>query len=122
MISAYKEMYAKLPTQFQLEAYEESCLGNYVCDTLEDLKNLPDNCVMGSTARVISPLTIYRKNFFHQQGFDSRFKIVIQTTSARDFDRQQQIDIVDAGKLNILARSVYVGGISVMASIRPNST
>ena len=29
MISAYKEMYAKLPTQFQLEAYEESCLGNY---------------------------------------------------------------------------------------------
>ena len=29
MISAYKEMYAKLPTQFQLESYEESCLGDY---------------------------------------------------------------------------------------------
>lgn len=38
MISAYKELYAKLPTQFQLESYEESCLGDYVCDTQEDLK------------------------------------------------------------------------------------
>lgn len=75
MISAYKEMYAKLPTQFQLESYEESCLGDYVCDTLEDLKNLPDNCVMGSTARVISPLTIYRKN--------SAGKWILQRTANR---------------------------------------
>ena len=75
MISAYKEMYAKLPTQFQLESYEESCLGDYVCDTLEDLKNLPDNCVMGSTARVISPLTIYRKN--------SEGKWILQRTANR---------------------------------------
>ena len=50
MISAYKELYAKLPTQFQLESYEESCLGDYVCDTQEDLKNLPNNCTMGSLA------------------------------------------------------------------------
>ena len=68
MISAYKEMYAKLPTQFQLESYEESCLGDYV-------KNLPDNCVMGSTARVISPLTIYRKN--------SEGKWILQRTANR---------------------------------------
>mgnify|MGYP001068121654 CR=1 FL=1 len=58
MISAYKELYAKLPTQFQLESYEES----YVCDTQEDLKNLPNNCTMGSTARVISPLAVYKRN------------------------------------------------------------
>ncbi len=62
MISAYKELYAKLPTQFQLESYEESCLGDYVCDTQEDLKNLPNNCTMGSTARVISPLAVYKRN------------------------------------------------------------
>lgn len=79
MISAYKEMYAKLPTQFQLESYEESCLGDYVCDTLEDLKNLPDNCVMGSTARVISPLTIYRKN--------SEGKWILQRTANRGVKR-----------------------------------
>ena len=62
MISAYKELYAKLPTQFQLESYEESCLGDYVCDTQEDLKNLTNNCTMGSTARVISPLAVYKRN------------------------------------------------------------
>ena len=68
MISAYKELYAKLPTQFQLESYEESCLGDYVCDTQEDLKNLPNNCTMGSTARVISPLAVYKRELYGKMG------------------------------------------------------
>ena len=43
MIDAYKEMYGKLPMQFQLESYEESKLGDYICDTVDDLKDLPED-------------------------------------------------------------------------------
>ena len=46
MIDAYKEMYGKLPMQFQLESYEESKLGDYICDTVDDLKYLPEDCEM----------------------------------------------------------------------------
>ena len=62
MIDAYKEMYGKLPMQFQLESFEESKMGYYICDTVDDLKNLPEDCEMGSIARVIAPPAIYRKN------------------------------------------------------------
>ena len=30
MIDAYKEMYGKLPMQFQLESFEESKMGDYI--------------------------------------------------------------------------------------------
>ena len=56
MIDAYKEMYGKLPMQFQLESYEESKLGDYICDTVDDLKDLPEDCEMGSIARIITRL------------------------------------------------------------------
>ena len=62
MIDAYKEMYDKLPMQFQLESHEESKLGDYICDTADDLKNLPADCEMGSVARIIDPPAIYRKS------------------------------------------------------------
>ena len=55
MIDAYKEMYGKLPMQFQLESFEESKLGDYICDTVDDLKDLPEDCEMGSIARIIAP-------------------------------------------------------------------
>lgn len=55
-------MYGKLPMQFQLESYEESKLGDYICDTVDDLKDLPEDCEMGSIARIITPPAIYRKN------------------------------------------------------------
>ena len=61
MIDAYKEMYGKLPMQFQLESYEESKLGDYICDTVDDLKDLPEDCEMGSIARIITPPAIYRR-------------------------------------------------------------
>ena len=47
MIDAYKEMYGKLPMQFQLESYEESKLGDYICDTVDDLKDLPEDVWLG---------------------------------------------------------------------------
>ena len=50
MIDAYKEMYGKLPMQFQLESYEESKLGDYICDTVDDLKDLPEDCEMGTVS------------------------------------------------------------------------
>lgn len=62
MIDAYKGMFGKLPMQFQLESFEESKLGDYICDTVDDLKNLPEDCEMGSIARIIAPPAIYRKN------------------------------------------------------------
>ena len=62
MIDAYKEMYGKLPMQFQLESFEESKIGDYICDTVVYMKNLRDDCEMGSIARVIAPPAIYRKN------------------------------------------------------------
>ena len=62
MIDTYKKMRSKLPMQFQLEAYEESKVDEYICDTIEDLTDLPSDCEMGSVARIIHPPAIYRKN------------------------------------------------------------
>lgn len=62
MIDAYEEMYGKLPLQFQLESFEKSYFGDFICETKEDLINLPSDCEMGSVARVISPPSVYRKN------------------------------------------------------------
>ncbi len=62
MIDTYKKMRSKLPMQFQLEAYEESKVDDYICDTNEDLTALPSDCEMGSVARIIHPPAIYRKN------------------------------------------------------------
>ena len=62
MISSYQEMRDKLPMQFKLESYETGYFGDYVCDTFADLETLPKSCAMGSYARVITPLSIYRKN------------------------------------------------------------
>ena len=62
MIDTYKKMRSKLPMQFQLEAYEESKVDDYICDTFEDLTDLPSDCEMGSVARIIHPPAIYRKN------------------------------------------------------------
>ena len=62
MIDAYKEMYDRLPLQFQLESFDESYFGDFICDTKDDLESLPSDCEMGSIARVIAPPSIYRKN------------------------------------------------------------
>ena len=53
MIDAYKEMYGKLPMQFQLESFEESKMGDYICDTVDDLKNLPEDCEMGASPELL---------------------------------------------------------------------
>ena len=62
MIDAYKEMYGKLPMQFQLESFEESKLGDYICDTVDDLKDLPEDCELGRLARLLAPPALYRKD------------------------------------------------------------
>ena len=62
MISSYQEMRNKLPMQFKLESYTTEYWGDYICDTLSDLALLPKECAMGSYARVLNPLSIYRKD------------------------------------------------------------
>lgn len=37
-------------------------INDYICDTPEDLPNLPEQCAMGSTVFVISTATKYMKN------------------------------------------------------------
>ena len=37
-------------------------VNEYVCDTLEELENLPKNCAMGSTCIVISTSELYMMN------------------------------------------------------------
>lgn len=90
MIDAYKEMYGKLPMQFQLESYEESKLGDYICDTVDDLKDLPEDCEMGSIARIITPPAIYRKNSagkwilqFSSKGYPNGLRSSERNTSQR---------------------------------------
>lgn len=62
MIVSYQEMRDKLPMEFKLEIYTDMFFGDYICDTLDDIADLPKNCAMGSCARVINPLSIYCKN------------------------------------------------------------
>lgn len=61
MIDVYTEMVSELPQQFQLERYKDSYIGDFVCDTVDGLDSLPEDCEMGSIARVIEPPSIYRK-------------------------------------------------------------
>ncbi len=61
MIEAYNDMVGKLPLQFQLEAFNETYFGDYLCDTINDLADLPSDCETGSIARVITPPTVYMK-------------------------------------------------------------
>ena len=63
MIEAYNDMVRKLPLQFQLESFDETYVGDYLCETVKDLLNLPSNCGSGSIARVVTPPTVYMKNF-----------------------------------------------------------
>lgn len=62
MITIFNDMVTALPQQFQLERYETTYLCDYICDTVDDLADLPEDCEMGSVARVLSPLSIYRKH------------------------------------------------------------
>ena len=62
MISAYADMVGKLPLQFQLEQIVESYICDYLCDTTNDLEQLPPDCEVGSVARVLEPPSIYLKN------------------------------------------------------------
>ena len=62
MIDTYKKKRSKLPMQFQLEAFEEFNVDDYICDTIVDLTDQPSDCDMGSVARIIHPPAIYRKN------------------------------------------------------------
>lgn len=62
MIYAYQKMLGQLPSQFRLESTVEKWMGDFICDTTDDLLDLPKDCEMGSIARVIDPPMIYRKN------------------------------------------------------------
>lgn len=57
----YGKMIGLLPGQFRMEAYETHRICEFICDTVEDIKSLPEDCEMGSTARIVSPPAIYRK-------------------------------------------------------------
>lgn len=61
MIESYQEMVDKLPQQFQVAPFYSQMIGDYLCDTVEDLKLLPEDCALGSRARVISPLSLYAR-------------------------------------------------------------
>lgn len=37
-------------------------INEYVCDSQEDIPNLPNHCAMGSTAIIISTSEVYMKN------------------------------------------------------------
>ena len=37
-------------------------INEYVCDSTEDIPNLPSHCAMGSTAIIISTSEVYMKN------------------------------------------------------------
>lgn len=37
-------------------------VNEYVCDSLEDIPNLPHHCAMGSIAVIISTAEVYMKN------------------------------------------------------------
>lgn len=71
----YGKMTALLPGQFNMESYETRRICEFICDTPKDIDSLPIDCEMGSTARVVSPPSIYRKM--------STGKWVIQMTSEK---------------------------------------
>ena len=71
----YGKMTALLPGQFNMERYETRRICEFICDTPEDIESLPADCEMGSTARIVSPPSIYRKM--------STGKWVIQMTSEK---------------------------------------
>ena len=60
MIASYHEMTDKLPMQFQIDSSYFQTLCDFLCDTVDDLKFLPE-CAMGSRARVITPLSLYAR-------------------------------------------------------------
>lgn len=60
-MSYYEKMVDLLPSQFRFETYETSHIREYICDTADDIKNLPADCEMGSTARIADYPAIYRK-------------------------------------------------------------
>lgn len=60
MIRSLAEMEGMLPQQFQIDLYSTQIAGFYVCDTYEDLQDLPE-CGLGSIAYVAAPPSEYAK-------------------------------------------------------------
>ena len=43
MISSFEEMRAKLPMQFRLGSFAVGYFVDYTCDSVDDLKSIPEN-------------------------------------------------------------------------------
>lgn len=61
-MSYYEKMLKLLPGQFRLESYDSRRICEFICESVKDLDGLPEDCEMGSVARIIEPPAIYRKN------------------------------------------------------------
>lgn len=57
----YKKMTGLLPGQFRMESYETRRICEFICNTKDDVDLLPEDCEMGSTARIVDPPAIFRK-------------------------------------------------------------
>ena len=62
MISSFQEMKAKLPMQFRLGSFAVKYFVDYTCDSVDDLKSLPETSAMGSLAFVADPPSTYKKD------------------------------------------------------------
>ena len=62
MISSFQEMKAKLPLQFRLGSFAVKYSVYYTCDSVDDLKSLPETSAMGSLAFVADPPSTYKKD------------------------------------------------------------
>lgn len=62
MISSFEEMRAKLPMQFRLGSFTVGYFVDYTCDSVDDLKSIPENSAMGSLAFVADPPSTYKKD------------------------------------------------------------